>query len=156
MITHVVAVATVRIVIVPRSSVSPTTSSIACAALTIRFRITWLISPPLQTTVRQLAEVGLDVGDVLVLVRGDDERVLDRRVEVDRRHLARSAGAPNSRIARTIFATRCRPVAVRVERRRHALAQVLEVGVVLGLARRAASSSASRRAALDGGARSSS
>ena len=40
----------VSMTIEPRSPDSPTRSSIACAALTIRLRKTWFMSPPLQST----------------------------------------------------------------------------------------------------------
>jgi hypothetical protein len=61
----------VRIVIFPRSPESPTTSSIACAALTIRLRNTWLISS--ASDVGQITKRQLHVGDVLVDVRRHHE-----------------------------------------------------------------------------------
>ena len=58
----------VAIRIVPRSPVARTTSAIACAALTMMLRNTWFSSLMCSTRAVGLAELGLHVGDVAVLV----------------------------------------------------------------------------------------
>ena len=82
-----------------------------------------------------VAELGLQVGHVLVLVGRDDQRALDGAVEIDRRHLVRPGvrellhRADDPRDA-------LQPLERALERLRHVLAQVVEVGALGGLRRR--------------------
>ncbi len=104
--------AAVRIVIVPRSPESPITSPIACAALTMRFSTTWLMSPRLQTTVGSSPSSHATSATYLYSLVAT-MRVFS--ITAFRSTGERSAvgGWPNSRIARTIVATRCTPSTVR-------------------------------------------
>ena len=87
---------------------------------------------------RQVAEIGLDLGDVLVFVARDDERALDRLVEIDRA-ISFWSGCANSFIERTMVGDAVEAVERAVERLRHVLEQVVEIGVRLGLATATAS-----------------
>ena len=82
---------------------------------------------------RQVAEVGVDVGDVLVLVRGHDQRVAQGAVEVERPLLCRRRVRELAHRAHD-RGDAAEPVGGALEGRRDALAQVVEVGVVLGRA----------------------